>query len=122
MHFLEFLAVRLNVDRDRLEKSRNARGGEQNVAEEFERRSSPRAAMAPMFQITRRPASRLVVTTRSRRPLRCSAAIAASMSASTRFSISRLSGQVSNRLSGVALSSNTSAAVISVRFLRSSSS
>src|SRR6266702_1931550 len=52
---------------------------------------SPCAAIAPMFQITRRPASRFVVATHRRRPRACSAAISDSRVGVTRCSIKRLS-------------------------------
>ena len=44
---------------------------------------APLAAMAPMFQITARWESRLVVTTSRRRPLACSSATALSRSGVT---------------------------------------
>src|SRR5262249_26960278 len=37
MHFLEFLAIRFRLDGDRWEKSRNARGSKQDVAEQLQR-------------------------------------------------------------------------------------
>ena len=51
--------------------------------------SSPRAAIAPMFQTTRRPESRFVVTTNRRRPRVCSAAISDRSFAVTRSSTRR---------------------------------
>ena len=76
--------------------------------------SSPRSAIAPMFQITRRPASTLVVIARRRRPRLCSAATSATSWGVTRFSISFLSGHESMKLSPVDRSSKMSAAVIVV--------
>jgi hypothetical protein len=54
----------------------------------------PEFAIAPMFQIIGRPASRLVVPMNSIRPLRCSTAILASSSSFTYWSITRASRAV----------------------------
>jgi len=95
--FWNLFSIGLDLDRDRLEESRNACGREQDVAEEFQGALVAMFCDRAMFQITRRPASRLVVATRNA-ALAVFGRTAANISCVTRFSTRRLSGQVSNRL------------------------
>ena len=80
----------------------------------FSALSPPLAAIAPIFQATGRSASRLVVSTKRRRPRRCSAATSLNSSGVTRFAINSFSGQVSKKLSPLPPSSKMSAAVMVV--------